>query len=252
MNRTLLRPILRELTIGIAPWCRPSGKPFPWLLLALMPLWYGCEPDGPEALEDYDVVVTNYDSSYNFAAVRTYYLIDTVVHATGSAGQSSSPELDRTLDRYILTQLATELNNLGYTRITAVTPAQRPDVLVTVSGLTTTTTNVNYYYYNWWNYYDWWGGWNTWYPSYTPAYYPYWGYPYAYSAYASSYTTGTLLVEMSTPNQPLTAQQRFPLVWRASLNGLLSNNQANTQARIATGLRQAITQSPYLQRTAPR
>jgi hypothetical protein len=57
---------------------------------------------GPEAIEDYDVVVTNYDSSFNFT-IRTYYLLDTVVHATVGSEQRSSPELDRTLDRYILT-----------------------------------------------------------------------------------------------------------------------------------------------------
>ncbi len=56
-----------------------KSKPFIWLLLALLPFWYGCEPDGPEAIEDYNVVVTNHYSSFNFATVRTYYLIDTVV-----------------------------------------------------------------------------------------------------------------------------------------------------------------------------
>ena len=74
-----------RLTSPVSYLRRPVGNADE-LLLALLPLWYGCEPDGPEAIEDYDVVVTNHDSSFNFATVRTYYLLDSVVHATEPAG----------------------------------------------------------------------------------------------------------------------------------------------------------------------
>jgi hypothetical protein len=211
------------------------------LLLGSMPFWTGCEPQGPETIEDFDVVVTNHDSSFNFSSLKSYYLLDSVVHITAS--QQSSPPLDRSLDYEILNQIASELNALGYSRLDSVSANQRPDVLVTVSALA--NTNTNYYYDNWSNYWNWWNGWDTWYPSYSSAYYPYWGYPVTYSY---SYTVGTLLIEMSIP-QELTSERRFPLVWQASLNGLLTSNAANTQARMSSGIRQAFAQSPYLRAT---
>ncbi len=202
----------------------------------------GCYPEEPASAEDYDLVVTNHDSTYRFNTLRTYYLVDSVVHITEARKNGSSSLLDRSLDEYIINQIANEMNSRGFRRILSVSPGARPDVLLTTSALT--TTNLVYYYDYWWDYWGWWGGWNVWYPNYGIGWDPWWGYPYAYGY---SYTTGTLLIEMSEPNQPKFREKRFPMIWRAALNGLLTTNTANTQARVGSGIQQAFQQSPYFQ-----
>ncbi len=207
------------------------------LLLGAFLLLNGCYPNGADEIEDYDVVATTYDRNFNFEAVRNYYIIDSLVNVTEPENRSTGQsELSRAQDRFIIDQVISNLNSRGYTRLTTLDPAVKPDVLITTAAWS--TTNTNYYYDYWMDYWDWWDGWDPWYPSYGTGYYP-------YIANSYSYTTGTLIIEMSNPNAP-PVNNRFPMVWSSSLNGLLSGNNANDQARITNAINQAFSQSPYL------
>lgn len=202
-------------------------------------LLQACYPEGPESLEDYDLVASNYQQDFDFSTIRTFYLVDTVVHITESSEISSSSSIDRGIDQFILDQVAANLIRLGYTRITSLTGSP-PDFLVTTSALT--VENINAYYDYWWNYWGWWEGWGNWYPGYAGGWYP-WGYGFLWT-YSEKYTIGTLLVEMSLPKSPKMDEKRFPLIWMGALNGVLTTNTNNTQTRIANGLTKAFDQTP--------
>lgn len=211
-------------------------------LLGFLFLLNGCYPNGGEEVEDFDLVATTYDQNFNFAGVRTYYIIDSLVNITEPENRTSGLSgLSRTQDNLIIDQVVSNLNSLGYTRITTLDPAVKPDVLVTTAAWS--ATNTNYYYDYWMDYWGWWGGWDPWYPSY--------GYGSGYYPYSTvrsvSYSTGSVIIEMSDPNAPPTTNSRFPMVWTASLNGLLSGSNANDQARLTNAINQAFRQSPYLQ-----
>ena len=86
-----------------------------------------------------------------------------------------------------------------------------------------TNTTVFYYYDYWCWYYPYYCGWG-------------WGYPVT-----TSYTTGTLLMAMTSYNEDLAEPQR---VWVGAINGLLSGVYDVT--RVKQGIDQAFVQSPYL------
>ena len=219
---------LRTLSLGSIP-----------VLLGILLGLNGCYPNGAEEIEDYDLVATTYDQNFNFANVKTYYIIDSLVNITEPGSQASGQAgLTRTQNRLIIDQVIANLNNLGYTRITTLNPSVKPDVLVNTAAWS--ATNTNYYYDYWMDYWDWWGGWDPWYPSYGPGYYPY------ATVSRVSYSTGTVIIEMSNPNAPTSANSRFPMVWTASLNGLLSGSNVTDQARVISAIAQAFQQSPYL------
>ena len=96
------------------------------------------------------------------------------------------------------------MTKYGYTRITEVDTANPPDLLLTAAAISVTTVSVGW----WYPYYPGWGwGWyksadasrgeDYWYryPGYYP---PGWG--WGGVPYYSSYTTGTLLMEMANPD----------------------------------------------------
>jgi hypothetical protein len=204
--------------------------------IAMLNLISGCYPQGPETVSDYDLVATQFDPNFSFVRAQTYYLVDSVVHITDSENNGSESELVRSMDAAILSEIVTQMDNAGYTRVTEI-EGESPDLLITATGLA--VTNVDVYYDYWWNYWGWWGGWNYWYP-----YYGFGWYPYG-TAYYSSYTTGTLLIEMSQPKMPRSGSS-FPLVWMGAMNGLLTNNPQNNESRAREGIQQAFRQSRYL------
>jgi len=77
-----------------------------------------CRPGGPEFVEELDVVVTSYDPQFNFSAVKTYVLLDTVVHIQDLSNAGTNVLLRRDLDPFIIAQVHNNLNQLGYTQLT--------------------------------------------------------------------------------------------------------------------------------------
>jgi len=170
---------------------------------------YGIDPN------DSNIVVTLYDNTYDFSNVTKYILSDTVKKVGSST-------ITDGFDNLILTNVTTQLNNLGWTPATA----EGPGVVRVGTGITTSTYTVDY------NDYYWYGGGYYWgYPSY--------GYDYTYS-----YTTGTIIIAIADPNNKNGDQQ--PVEWSGFLNGVTGQN--SPQALIQSGIVQAFSrsQSPYL------
>jgi hypothetical protein len=179
-----------------------------------------CTPGSEITASESDIVATTHDKTFDFGAVTTYALADTIVHLTDDG--SDSPLISRDFDDLVLSQVASRLDKLGWTSV--VDPGTA-DVVVVISA--TATANFSYYYSYW--------GW--YYPGYCPG--CYWGYPTA----TYSYTTGTLLIQMFHPENTDT---KVGGLWIAALNGVLDDSAANKQTRLTQGINQAFDQSPYL------
>jgi len=151
----------------------------------------------------------------------------------------------------ILSQIAKNMQSYGYTRIYPDDNSPEPDVMVTASAIMTTTVSVGW----WYPYYPGWGwGWywwkkspeqtSYWYPYYPGYYPPGWG--WGGVPYYSTYTTGTLMLEMANPEdyRIVDGDTVVPLYWAGGLNGILSGS--SNEARVKKGIDQLFIQSPYL------
>ncbi len=205
-----------------------------------------CYPDDDLTADQTDLVMTTYYDSVDFKTIKTYFMSDTVYPVREDTSDKS---LIKDNDLIIKT-IADNMANFGYTRITDPND-DVPDVRVTAASIAIKTVSVGW----WYPYYPGWGwGWGYWkkgprstdyyYPGY-PGYYPpgyWWGYPYY-----SSYTTGTLLVEMANPldYRVVDGDTVTPIYWTAAVNGVLSTNASNSK-RVEKGINRAFEQSPEI------
>jgi hypothetical protein len=199
-----------------------------------------CYPGGAEYTSDTDIVITDYDEQYNFSAVKTYFLSDSIQHINDDG---ESPNYS--MDDYILSTLASQFDALGWERIIDSTAAE-PDVAVVVAAIE--VENYNYYTMPWypgWGYGWYWkstGETNYWgYPGYG------WGYPPYYGgAYVSSYSTGTVAWNLFDPRLVDEESETVVIQWVGAINGVLGTSTSTTESRISTAINQAFYQSPYL------
>jgi hypothetical protein len=185
-----------------------------------------CYPGGPDYVEDLDVVYTVHDQQYDFGAKRTFAMPDAIViNVELSEGDTVLEFMSPIYATPILQAIQQNMETYGWTRVNVDAD---PDLLLTPGGLSSTT-----YYYSYW--YDWWyGGYWGWYGWYYPPYYS-----------VSSYTTGTLLLVLSDPNQAVESPiNRSPALWLAAANGLLTYGY--DVSRVSDGINQAFSQSDYL------
>jgi hypothetical protein len=188
----------------------------------------GCYPGGPESLDDLGLVITQKNPDANFGGMLTYAMEDTVVQL--SAPNVTSPEpLDRQYDQTILEEIQTQLADAGFRRVDYEN--ERPDAWVRVGAV---QSDVWIYSYNW----GYWGGY--WSPSYGG------GYP---SMNAASFTQGTItweFLDLRGIPDPIPEDPEPVLNWLAGINGALQSS-STTESGIRTGIRQAFTQSPYIE-----
>lgn len=207
----------------------------------------GCYPNDTLSVGETDIILTgNYDS-VDFKAFSTYYLNDTVWPVRDdTADRSLIPANDLIID-----QIVANMSKYGYTRITDVDANNPPDLMMGTAAISVTTVTVGW----WYPYYPGWGwGWykssdasrdtDYWYGGYPGYYPPGWG--WGGMPYYSSYTTGTLLMEMTNPldYRIVEGDTVVPMYWAGAVTGVLSSG-SNT-SRITNGIDQAFTQSPYL------
>jgi len=219
-----------------------------FLLVTGIVMLNGCYPDDALSYSETDIVLTGYYDSVDFKTVSTYYLPDTVF-----------PIRDDTTDKTpvkdsdaIIARIESNMQSYGYTRVYYSDELnEEPDLMIAVAAISTTTVTVGW----WYPYYPGWGwgwGWykkaprdtNYWYGGYPGYYPPGWG--WGGMPYYSSYTTGTLLMEMTNPNdyRVVDGDTVTPMYWAGGVNGVLSSG-SNT-SRITGGIDQAFEQSPYL------
>jgi hypothetical protein len=202
---------------------------------ALLLLW-SCTPDsGFNTTADYDTVVTHYDPDVDYQTFKTYYLADAVVYIT-DPDDTSTIEPNPDLDDRILTTVAANMTAYGYTRIEEADAdsASPPDIFVPVAVTTTKWVGMYYPYYPGWGWNPWYPGWNPWYPGYYP--------PVVYS-----YSTGTVFFDLWDFKNPDAETETFPILWTATINGLLSSDGDATLKRIEDNINQAFSQSWYLE-----
>lgn len=186
----------------------------------------GCYPEGFETYEETDIVVTDYNPDYDFSSVGTFYMPDTIHHI-------GEEEPDREWDSFVLGEIETGFENLGYTKIDVYDMNNPPDVVVDVSILEVDYTQI--YSYPYW-------------PGYGYPYYPGygWGYPWYGYGYYYQFTTGTIFWNMWDPDNVDEVNEIIPIEYVALINGLVANSSNPSMPRIAQGIEKAFAQSPYL------
>jgi hypothetical protein len=203
-------------------------------LFAAVMVMMGCYPSGPDYAEQLDLVLTNYDPEFDFASRQTYSLPDRVPIISDEDiddpdGNDEPDFVDPATATLILNGIRTNMNNLGYTE---VDESQSPDLILLASAMSTTTL---IYYYDWW----YWGGYYPGYPGYGWG----WYYPGYYPPVFTSYTTGTLFIQLTDPNGQ-TPTGNIPVPWVGVANGLLDTG--NEASRIQSSIDQMFSQSSYL------
>jgi len=194
------------------------------MILLATTVLMSCEIGGAEYTDEMDIVATTYDVECDFASKGTYSLPSQVVKITGDV--NDPPEFLKPIyGDPILAQIRLNMDALGYTEEPI---SDLVDIQVLPAAWTSTTIVGGY-----------WGGYYCW-------YYPYycgggWYYPY-YPTY-SSYTTGTLVINMVDPKQESGDGNRR-LIWTGAMNGLLSGSYEIN--RVKNGIDQAFRQSSYL------
>lgn len=196
-----------------------SGRMAGLLFLALV-MW-SCYPGGPSFTEETDVVMTFFDPNIDFSLIHTYAMPNEVFERDGSE------DINDSLDVLILSEVAKNMEKLGYVREND--PDQNgADVLVIVSKAKTIYT-----YDTWYPDWGWFPGWGIWYP-WSPIY--------------TSFSTGTVFIEMVDPRDLNQNEETIPVRWSGTINGVLSTNQSTTEDRIIRNIEQCFLQSDYLGR----
>ncbi len=195
-------------------------------LTAIVFLLTQCYPEGPQYVDEMDLVYTNYDPSTDFTLKHTYAIPDKIMKIDDNLINGGNPNFVK--DPYA-TQLLEKMKlNMANNGWTLVKKDANPDLLLAPVAYELTTT----YYYGG-GYWDWWyGGWYGWY------------YPYPVT---TSYSTGSLIVTMLDPKN-LSPDEKMRAVWGFIINGLLEGSNTEFTARYSKGIDQAFTQSPYLKK----
>ena len=185
--------------------------------------FFSCYVNDPDYVDEYDLVMTNYDNTVTFKGNKNYAIPNKVVEITGnfSVGQPVV-YLEEPYASTIISRIKSNMTALGYTEVTDTTDA---DFLIFPSELE--TTNVTYYYDYWYWYY--------------PGYYG-WYYPYSY---AYSYTTGSVIMTMIMRDQT-SPGGKLHVAWTGVVNGVLDGYSSNAITRLNTTIDQAFAQSQYL------
>jgi hypothetical protein len=197
---------------------------FSTLLLA------GCYPDGPDYVEELDVVLTYHNDTYDFGTKTTYSMPDRIVKITGNLQEGDQPVFipDATA-ALILAKIQENMTALGYDRVSLA--SEEADLLILPASWETTTISYWYDYWGWWygGYYPGWG-WGGYYPYYPPV-------------NVTSYTTGTLMMNLVDKTE-VGANGNPVTLWSGIINGVLTNTYNAT--RVNTAIDKAFDQSPYL------
>ena len=188
----------------------------------------GCYPDGPDYIEEMDVVLTYHNDAYDFGSQGTYAMPSKIVQITGNLQEGDEPVFipDATAAA-ILARIESNMESLGYQRVD-IDAEPAPDLLLAPASWETTTI---YYWYDYW--YWWWGG-----------YYPGWGWSGYYPpVYVDSYTTGTLLMTLIDKDE-IGANGNPVVQWSGAINGILTGSYNAT--RVNEAIDKAFDMSPYL------
>jgi Domain of unknown function (DUF4136) len=185
---------------------------------------------GPGALDETQdqILTAAYKSeTANFSKFQTYAITDSLsVVYNGKKFRLQNDTTD-----LIIAQVVQNMNKNGYKQVAA---SANPNLVVDVSYIQSTNTTV---YPGYWNDWDWW--WNYYYYPWD-SWYPY--YPYHMPVYASSYTTGSVIIEVADMVN-VTTESSVPIVWHGLIRSILSKNNY-TQAKLLASINEVFTILP--------
>lgn len=197
------------------------------LTASLILLLAGCYPQGPEYVEDTDIVYTTYDEQFDFKSKETYAMPDKIVMDIEiDDGDTTYEYMPDKFASQIFNKIEENMTGMGYDRVDIDAD---PDLLLTPAAISSTT-----YFYSYW--YDWWYGgyWG-------------WGWGWYYPPYytVSSYTTGSIIMVLADPHAAEDSPiNRSQTAWVSAANGLV--NYAYDISRVTRSIDQSFRQSPYL------
>jgi len=196
-------------------------------LLGICIMFSGCYPYSTAYVEELDIVITDYDAAYSFKGKPKYALPDSIVKVTGNRIEGEPPVcVKEPYNSMILNRIRSNMTSLGYEEVNATDPDV--DLLLFPAALETTYQQYYYdYYYYWGWYYPYYGGW----------YYPY--------ATVTTYTTGTLLMNLVAAGE-ISASGNMHIVWTGLINGVLDYYGSDGDARLTKAIDQSFNQSDYL------
>ena len=179
-------------------------------------------------LEDL-VVITQYDTKADFSSYNTFAIPDSISVIT----DTDSGRIQNSNTNLVVNQIVQNMVARGYTRVAT---NQNPDLGINVSFFK--NTNIQVYYPGWY-----WG-----YPGYYPPDYWYGGgygyyYPY-YQPYITSYSVGSIVIDMVDLKNVNNVTQQISICWNAYVRALLSGY--HTSAEITSSIDQAFIQTPQL------
>lgn len=182
-------------------------------------------PSDSRLLEDL-AVLTQYDVNTNFSKYKTFSIVDTVYYITDKGTQ----KIISANSQLVINQIIGNMQARGFQK---VAKTANPDLGINVSAIKVTTTTAYYpgWYWGYPGYYppNWWGG--------SGYYYPY------YPTYYTSYSAGTLIIEMVN-FKAVTPAGQLPVVWNAFIRGLITDT--HTSSDITGAIDQSFTQTPSI------
>jgi hypothetical protein len=184
---------------------------------------------GPNALDetrDQILTAAYKQDTVNFAQFQSYAITDsvTVIYHRKKFRVSN----DTTSQ--IIAQVVQNMNKNGYTQVETT---DNPNLLVDISYIQRTNTVV---YAGSWNDWDWW--WNSYYYPWS-GWYSY--YPYYIPTYASSYTTGSLVIELANMTN-VSTNKNIPIVWHGVIREILNGD--HTQSELIASINEVFTILP--------
>jgi hypothetical protein len=194
-----------------------------------------CEEYMSSDVDDLDLVITNYQPSFNYSTIRTYTLPDKLLVVENNDFNGNVEYYEPTYGKVVIDRIKANFDAFGWQQVTVY---DTPDVVLLAS--VSQSTEVHYYHSD--EYWDWY------YPTY---YYPN-GWEWYYGDYyspprAKSFKTGTVLLQMTVPDKT-GASSQLPVVWVGVVNGLLEGSTTSVNNRISKAVDQIFTQSPYLRK----
>lgn len=196
---------------------------FVGILLASACSW---GPDGLDETQDQILTIARKTDAVDFTKFNSFAITDSITAVDDGKKVRIS---DATSD-LIIAQVVRNMNLYGYTQ---VQPDENPDLLVDLAYIQRTNT---YMYPGYWTDWDWWWNWNG---------YPWYGwdpyYPYQMPVFISSYTTGSVVIEIADVVN-VASESTVPVVWHGLVREIL--NGQHTQQELISSIDEVFTILP--------
>jgi hypothetical protein len=192
--------------------------------------------DYQETVDQFVSVAYKADNA-DFSQFRTYVVADSMLYVDGDKKLRKKNELTEEVKSVI----SEKMNSLGYSPFDVKAGSGRPDLILDLSYIVSTTTTIYPgYWWGWdyWYYYDWFYPYFP-YDPYYPGFYPY--YPYPMYPMTSSYSTGSLTIDMVDVKN-LQKDVNPPILWHALVRSVLVTT--HTAQERAAAIRQCFDMMP--------